>query len=322
MTILRIATSEADFTTMGGDASTNTNFFDPDRVDNCFELDSNENASLVFPTPVGNETWFHFVWGQDGNNGFHETTIFDVKDSSNNVLASIRQDGLATYFRIHGDTFFEGSPTNVSINGTVVFDVQVIVNGNSDITVRGYINSALQFDSIQSNSANKGKPADCNFQNNYSGSFSHSKFLSEVIVADEDTRGFRLREFKPQSFGVFQQWDGTVSAVVDASLATGVSTDVADERVSFGVSNLDQVQGGDIINRIVAQSYAQRGTSGLTGINHFFRYDDGTVQDGADITLGLFGEWYVDEYLNNPRTGAPWAPAELAGIQLGIRART
>jgi len=322
MSILRIATSEADFTSMGGTASTNTTHYDPDRVEFCFELDSAENSTLIHPQNSSGETWYHFVWSQDGSNSFHDTITLTIKDSQNNTLTSIRQSGLATYFRINGDVFFEGPATNVSINTPIIFDIQVIVNGTTDITVRGYMNSALQFDSTQANTQNKGQPADVEFSNYYTGNFSHSKFLSEVIVADEDTRGFRLREFKPQSFGVFQQWDGTVSSVVDPSLATGVSTDVADERVSFGVSNLENVAGGDIINRVVAQSYAQRGTSGLTSINHFFRYDDGNVQDGSDIALELLGDWYVDEYPNNPRTAAPWVPDDLSGIQLGVRSRT
>lgn len=321
MSILRIATAQADMTAFGGNMSTNTNFFDPERVEECFQLSTAEVGVLDFPAAAGNETWLHFAYGQDGNSDFNDETVVRIRDAANDQLAYIRVGGANLYFGINGDVSFEGGATSISVNNDFIIDIQIIVNGAVDITVRGYINSALQFDSTQANTAAKTNPTQIEFLNP-SVSFPHEKFSAELIMADEDTRGFRLRELKPQSFGVFQQWDGTVASIIDDSLATGVSTDVADERVSFGVSNLENVDPGDIINRVVAQSYAQRGTSGLTSFNHFFRYDDATIQDGSDISLGLFGDWYVDEYVNNPKTAAPWVPADLAGIQLGLRART
>ena len=321
MAILRIATAQADMTTFGGTMTSDTTYYDSTRVDQAFFLNKSETAFLDFPAAVGTSTWLHAVCAQDGVGVFNDQVTTMVRDISGNDLASIRIDGNQLYFRVHGDVFFEGGVTTISVDSAYVVDIQVVINAGVDITVRGYINSALQFDSVQANTAARTNPTKLEFLNTDTGAHEHDNFFSEVIVADEDTRGFRLRELKPQSFGVFQQWDGTVTSVVDASLATGISTDVADERTSFGLAKLDQVDAGDIINRVVAQSYAQRGAAGLTAMNHFFRYDDTTIQDGANISLGLFGAWYVDEYVTNPKTAASWVPADLEGIQMGVRAR-
>lgn len=321
MSIIRIATNVADLTAFGGSKTTNSSWYANDRVEYAFFLDDGQVGTLDWQAASGNETWIHFVYAQNGNSGFNDAVTHVIRDASANTLGSVRIDGALWYFRIQGDVFLEGAPISIGINSPFVVDIQFIVNPGSDITMRGYIGSALIFDSTQANTAGRTNPTRIEFLNPYSGNFEHDKIFSEVIIADEDTRGFRLRELKPQAFGVFQQWDGTVASVVDDSLATGVSTDIADERVSFGLRNLDRINPGDIINRVIVQTYAQRGAAGLTAINHFFRYDDGTIEDSANIGLGVFGDWYIEEFLTNPRTTVAWQPIDFEGLQLGLRAR-
>jgi len=318
MSILRIVTTEADFTTLAATPSTNATFYDPDRVANSFLFGDKITATVSHATSSQTDTWYHFVHGQSGTTNSHDTNWVEFIDPQANLVGRIRLDGNTMYFSVFGDTTVESTGTVIPVNTPVVIDFELSINSNIDIVASAYVNNTLQFSATVTNSNNKSNPNLLKFDNDDSN---FSLYASEIIIADEDTRGFRLREFKPQSFGSFQQWDGTVSSVVDSSLATGVSTDVADARVSFGVDNLDNVNAGDIINRIVVQSHAQRGTTGLTSINNFFRYSDGSIEDGPDIALDEFGDWYVDEYVNNPDTGSPWTPAELAGLQLGIRAR-
>lgn len=317
MAILRIATSPADFTSFSGFLATNNIYFDDTRVANGMGFTSNDTGSILFPAAAGTSTWIHFAFAQNSGNS-SSADIAYIQDGSGNYLFGLEESFGRLSWTVSGDTSSESNTFDNGYQNLVIMDIQLIVNGTTDITLNAYLNSALMYTATVANTGGKGNPQRLFFQGTDAG---EDFVFSEVIIADEDTRGFRLREFKPQSFGVFQQWDGDISAVTDDLLTTGISTTVADERSSFGLNNLENIETGDLINRVVAQTYAQRGASGLTSMNHFFRYDNGTIQDSSDIALTTTGDWYVEEFINNPNTAAPWAPADLAGIQLGVRAR-
>ena len=335
MSILRIATSPAELDLQGGTYSTNTSYYDPTRTRGVFKHGQLETSSLSFPPAAGTITWLHFrfavtrdtanpsFWGNTAADG----VVFEFRDSASRrmllgrivptmQLEIMADDGAGSLLRANIST-----PSN-----DLVFsiDVKLEISGGN-VIVESYYNSALQGTATLSNAGGVTNP-----DRMYFGTFEAdtgsgtpgSSWFGEIVIADEDTRGFRLRELKPQSFGVFQQWDGTVASVADNSLATGVSTDVNGERVSFGLDNLENVNSGDIVNRVVAQTYAQRGPTGLTQFAHFFRYSDTTVQVGPSIAVNTIGAWYMDEYVNNPDTGVAWVPADLAGIQIGLEAQT
>lgn len=327
MAILRIATSPAELTTFGGTYTTDTTKHDPERTRGAFEHGTLDLSSLQFPEVSGDTTWIHFdhaIVRNSANAQFWTDNIFEVKDSLDRRMMYVEMLPTMQWTAMvdAGASDTQVAQQVLSNGLTISVDIKIVVGAN--ITVEVYFNSALQGTSTIANTQGATNPDRIQFgvfDTQLGSGTGGAAFFGEFIIADEDTRGFRLRELTPQSFGVFQQWDGTVAGVTDTSLATGVSTDTADERVSFGLDNLDTVDPGDIINRVVAQSYAQRGASGLTSINHFFRYDDTTIQDGADINLNLTGDWFVDEYATNPKTAIAWTPGDLAGIQLGVRAR-
>lgn len=329
MAIQRIATAPAELTTFGGTYNTSdTSKFDPTRTRGVFRHQVLQLSTLHFDEVAGSTTWIHFDHAMNrtgANDQFWTGSILEIEDASGNRMAYI--DIVSTLqwtARVDSGAATAIATQQVLSDGTL-FTVDIKLDVGATIDIEVYFNGALQGTASITNTQGAGNPDRMTFgvYDDSTGSGpSGLTWFGEIIVADEDTRGFRLREMTPQSFGVFQQWDGTANSVFDDSLATGVSTDVADERVSFGLDNLDAVDTGDIINRVVVQSYAQRGASGLTQMNHFFRYDDAFVQDGADIALGLTGNWYIDEYANNPRTAVAWVPADLEGIQLGVRART
>lgn len=329
MAILRIATSPAELSVFGGTYNTtDTTKFDPTRTRGVFQHTELQLSSLQWPEVSGDTTWIHFEHALNRNTAnpqFWSNSLLEVKDSFDRRMFYIDMNPTMRWrAQVDSGSVTSQATQQVLSEGTLfAVDVKIVVGATIDCEV--YFNGALQGSASIANTQNATNPDRLQFgifDNDTGSSSSGRTWFGEFIVADEDTRGFRLRELTPQSFGVFQQWDGTVASIVDGSLATGISTDTADERVSFGLANLDSVDPGDIVNRIVAQSYAQRGASGLTSINHFFRYDDTTIQDGPDINLGLTGGWHLDEYTTNPKTAAAWTPGDLAGIQVGVRART
>ena len=202
----------------------------------------------------------------------------------------------------------------IGVSALYIYDIKVETTPTSYI-VSQYINTALIATiTAPRNPSIHLKPMSLTF-----GNESGENNISEIIIANEDTRGMRVRELRPTSYGVHQEWDGSVTALRDDDLATGITTELPNQRASFGVSNLTHVRAGDAINRVVMQTYAQRGLTGPTKFNHFFRYGDGTIVDSAEIPLDIFSEWHLEDFSINPKTGVSWTGADLLGIQTGIR---
>lgn len=321
MAILRIVANPADVGVGGYNwyTTTGNNRFNSERVEGAFEFPN--QTTLSVPHPVGAaEVWYHFryahVWT---NSSLGNATVFEVRDANSNIIATmstVASQSLRT--SAVGVTTANSGSQAISAGTAYSIDVQVIVN--TTITVRWYINGALYADlSVLNNTGTiRGVPASVTMRSNDQYI---TTYFSEIIIANEDTRGMRVREMRPKAFGIFQEWDGVIANLRDNDLATGISVDEANRRVSFGITNVENVAPGDVINRVVAQTFAQRGESGLSQFNHFFRHRDGTVTDGAAQNLSVLGNFFVEEFPINPKTGLAWQPEDFRSLQSGIRSR-
>lgn len=322
MSILRIVANPADVGVGGYKwfTTTPTGRFNSERVEGAFEFP--ENTSLSVPHVVSAaEMWYHFRYAYAwGNATLGNTPVVEIRDGNSNIIATLSVVGSQSLrASATGVTTANSGTQVISANVAYSIDMQVIVN--TTITVRFYINGALYADlAVLNNSGTvRGIPASMTLR---CASNWMTAYFSEIIIADEDTRGMRVREMRPKSFGIFQEWDGVIANLRDTDLATGISVDEANRRVSFGITNVENVSPGDVINRVVAQTFAQRGESGLSQFNHFFRHRDGTVTDGTPQTLSVLGDFYVEEFPINPRTGVAWTPEDFRSLQSGIRSRT
>lgn len=321
MAVQKIFMNLVDLTIPGLGFTTDTTFFDPTRSSGSFIAATLESASIDFPAiTTGTTTWFHAVtvFGNTQSNlGFNGA--WEVKVPDGTVIARMDISAGLPQFTVVGDATSSTVSQSISANVQYIFDMSVDVTPTT-ITVSGYINSAL-IGTVSAPNTTGSRPFPTRLTLN-NGDNAGNLYYSEGVIASDDTRGFRVRELRPTSFGVDQAWTGDVNNVVDNDLATGISTPTDGARTSFGVSNLQNVSAGDIVNRLVAQTYAQRGATGLTRFNHYFRYPDDTREDGGDITVGTTGDWYLTEFLTNPKTTLPWTPEELSGIQIGVRGQT
>jgi hypothetical protein len=319
MSILRIVSGPPDIGPGGYTFMTNGVNYSPERVGGTFRVTNAGALAVPHKAPAATEVWYHFRYaiGQI-DNSFTTGIVVAILDGNSNVLATLNYNQGDIRVSAIGTTTSNSGYLRLAQNSPYSVDLQVIVGATT--TVRWYLNGALYGERTVTTGVGFGVPRAMNFQwNTTIASTLH--YFSEVIIADEDTRGMRLRELRPTAFGLFQEWDGSIVSLRDSDLATGISTDTADRRVSFGVSNLEFIQPGDIINRVVCQSYGQRGEAGLTQFNHFFRYRDGTTEDGADQTLSLFGDYFLEEFVDNPKTLAPWVPDDFRSLQTGVRSR-
>lgn len=320
MAILKFINDEVDFIATTGSQDTWVPYFSSGRVEG-WQITLNETFAATWPSPVGSTVWMHFIMGWGNSNPFwDENDFFRLEDANGNLVMSSDIRAGVIDWNLFGDSTDSLTYRNLP-SAVLVHDIEFVKNGTTDITATVYVNGTFQGTLTAANVADKGVPISMSMTN-LDTSSGGSIFFGECVIADEDTRGWRMYQLKPAAFGVNQQWDGEAPAVVDGSLLTGISTDVLNERTSFGLTRIENVSDSALIDRICIQTYGQRGASGLTSFNHYFRFDGGTTVDDADIALGLTADFYIDEYATNPNTALAWEVVDIQGMQIGVRGRT
>lgn len=322
MSITKIIAAQPDLPGGGYVWDTTTySMFDKTRVSGAFRIYAT-TITLPIPAATTETTWYHMRIGSTGSFQLNRSDTIRLYDSQGATLCVIYNNEGQESLRVYGDTEDIGPNRSLGMGVIYTYDLKVTVREGVDLTVALYVNGALiRTVTLANVTAGKLKPASATFGQGRQSIYDQYNYLSEMIVATEDTRGMRLREMRPTSFGAYQEWSGPISALRDSDLATGITTDVADRRASFGVSNLKYLNNNDVINRVVTQTYAQKGETGMSAYNHFFRFGDGTIHDYPNIPLDIYGDWHIEEYPVDPRTGVGWIAENLQGIQPGIRSR-
>ena len=320
MAILKFINDRADFSSLNASVSASNIYFSGQRVDG-WSMVLSQSATMNWPESTNDTCWMHYTGSFSSSNvNWDDDGVFTFTDLAvTTVLQMNIADGFIEWDLI-GDTTERFVYQNVA-DTLLVMDVQFIRNGTTDITVNVYVNGAFQGTATVANTNDVGTPVAMNITNEDTNS-GGAIYFGECVIADEDTRGWRLYQLKPTAFGVHQEWLGDASSVVDGSLLTGISTDVADDLASFGVTNIENIADTTLIDRIAIQTYGQRGASGLTAFNHYFRYEDAAIENDTDRSLELTATLVMDEYLLDPRTSLAWEVDDIQGLQIGVRART
>ena len=323
MAVLRMFTSLADLTSGVPPTTEVSSYVDLTRVEYGFRPTSAQSFIVQHDEASGNDTWYHFRFATTGvGSSSFDGDLVVIQDVDNTRLGGMELLNGQIRFFVEGDTTVRSAVYSYSGSVPYLIDLHIEVDGSTSITLNAYINGAAQPTVTAANTGGKGKAAMALIgcpSTALNGAFAA---YSEGVIADEDTRGWRVRELKPKGIGADKQWVGSALDVVDDDVGTGISTDVTGERMCFGLSNLEFIGGGDIINRVVIQTYAQRGESGLTNLNHYFRYADTTREDTTSFNPGVTGAWFLEEFATNPDTTAAWDPADFESLQIGVRAQT
>lgn len=323
MSILKIVQETHDFDHTSALSTTSATYVDTSRVDfgRYFSNNGQQSASATWPAPAGNDLWVHWRGGQSSTTSqWDDRDLMRFYDSNLNSFMNMGVENGTLIFEIYGDTTsVTTAPTDTSAH---VYDIHMQKNGTTSITFTLYRDSVLHEGPISvTNTADIDLPTRWigrGIDDNGAGTW----YFSELIIADEDTRGWRLRMHDVTSFGAVSDWTGDANTVALDTLETSLRSNTLDQRAAFGLNRLENIPSGAVIDRVVIQSYAQRGATGLASFNHFFRWEDTTIVDDADIALSVNGGVYVEEYPTSPDTTLAWTDVEMQGLQFGVRART
>ena len=320
MAILKTITDIEDFDSY--DAFTTTTHVDTDRINYGYTWNNGESFHASWPLPVGNSIWLHWRYAiSNFNSNWDDFGIFRFYDDNGDILLRLDQTNGLYQWVLSGDTDSVG---NWRANDDIPFfwDINFVKNGTTDITAYIYEGGVIRATLTAANTADKGLPMSFNTVNT-DGNAQGTCYMSEWIIADESTVGMRLRQFNVRSHGEISDWTGSALGMIERKLDRGMYSNTLNQRSQFGMSRTGHAVPDELlIDRMVLQTRAIRGSTGLSSFNPYFRWEGGNISDGTDVSLATDMRQYNEEFTTSPDTTNRWTKTEIDGLQVGVRART
>jgi hypothetical protein len=228
----------------------------------------------------------------------------------------------AALFKYDGTTITKLSEeTGTSVIDSFILnkvDIQIInygVNGTINLFINGALVTTYTGDlTVLSN-------ASLNIVHLVRTASSTAGFVSEVIVADEDTRLMRLKTHAPDAAGDSStNWTGAYTGIDEVASTDTDKIYSSTNDADFQCNLSGMPPGAYRVKAVKAVVRAVDG-SGSMGVALGVK-TGGTVDVGSTETCS--GYWQSKERLMtvNPVTGVEWTPAEVEALQLNIRAKT
>jgi hypothetical protein len=295
--------------------------FDPDRVPYAIKIEKWETLNgPKFKPVLGDNTWFHFRFyattidttdGRSLISGYTDDgeMLFDVRKraNTNSMRAkAILYDG-NTSITVDSDADWTFSKVNTC-------DVQITVKALS-IELRLYINSALAATLVMGANPN-GFTAPVRFSlgSAFNDALTNWTNVSEIIVADGDTRNARLDLLRPVAAGTYEQWNGLLGELADDDPTTGMTTIAGGQRQNV---TLSPYSGASNISNFIITSQTTRGQNSPTALQHSIRLS-GVDYDSAVLPLNFQLQYNMTDYNINPATSLPWVGSDLSLIETGF----
>lgn len=145
--------------------------------------------------------------------------------------------------------------------------------------------------------------------------------LSQVVVADEPTIGWRLVSVSPAGAGATGDWTGTYTSVDEAEY------DDADFIYSASAGQVELYTGtgpsldGYTVRAVAVNARAKRGASGPANLQLALRVNGSdyfSSSKALSIGYGAYGAIWED----NPDTAVDWLAAQIPNIQFGVKSIT
>lgn len=147
--------------------------------------------------------------------------------------------------------------------------------------------------------------------------------ISQVIVADEDTRGMKVATLAPSGAGALSDWTGTFADVDETAPSDldYISTSAANTGELFTMTDLSSTaQNGYEVKAVVQSARASKGLTGPQNLQYYM-YSNGTVNPSPNIA-GLTNNFAtMPQYVwaTDPSTGSAWTIPNVNNLQAGFK---
>jgi len=329
MSIIRVITNhlEIDNSIQINSASDNTSYYDPNYVDGYIFASTKNNSTRYHIRNLeysGNSIWFHFRIhaSQTAATTLSADTWVMFLDKYDRVIASVGKvdsGSNSVRLRVHGTSIITGVSSYSIPTGFSLIDIhyeQVGITANLSL----YINGVLQETLTNTDIGNLQKCIHISGNPDayaYSSTNKSKGRLSELIIADEDTRGLRVAKLKQSAPGTYNDFTGDVADLDTYTKEDFLNTDTVGQKVSWEPTAYLGAAGN--VKYVGVSSMAQHHAGSPNSLCHFLRMG-GVDYEGADIRTkfdGIIQQFWA----TNPETSDPWVTADLADIdEVGAKA--
>jgi hypothetical protein len=147
--------------------------------------------------------------------------------------------------------------------------------------------------------------------------------VSQVVIADESTLGFKLITQTPTSAGATSAWTGDYTLIDDTTYDINdyIETNVVANISTFGTSNINAAYSTYNVKAVTVAMQASNDAGSAVsdiqaavrvGASNFFSANLGLTKDGSNYPVqGTFN--------TNPATAAVWTQAEVNAAEAGVK---
>jgi hypothetical protein len=142
--------------------------------------------------------------------------------------------------------------------------------------------------------------------------------LSEVILADEDTRALAVATLCPTGAGTYAEMDGTYAAIDDEALdGAAIASAAAGQTSTFAVRNLPG--SSELVKAVVMHADVATAAGGPQSVAPAL-YTHATLKLGVFATPAVNTATHlVQVFATNPATTAAWTRDEVDALEIGIQ---
>lgn len=295
--------------------------FDSARVPYSIAMSNYETLNSPKFTPTtGDSTWFHMrVYANslsyNGDtallNGYADdgTLLFQVRKKSSSYDYTLRAQIFDGGTSITGDSTINLTRAKVGfvdveyIVTPLKIELKLHVNGTQSLTIL-----------LNSNPNSFTAPNAFSLGCAFTEDLNDIQHVSEIIVADGDTRNARLDLLRPLAAGAYENWQGNLAALADDDPTTGMTTIAPAERQTV---TLSPYSGAENISNLVIVSQTTRGQNSPTGLRHTIRLS-GVDYDSDLIPVDFPLQYNITDFEINPATSLPWEGGDLSLIETGF----
>lgn len=299
--------------------------FDSTRVPYAVELEYNQViTSPLFIPAAGNISWVHHRMYMNSYTFSDALLLVKGYDVNGNELFSINKKTLNNDFISTITVLRDGG--SVTVTATVPFNRYQVnsvdvkyENTGSAVSAVLYINGGLAGTASWTGSVSWGQVAYFSLGAAWRDSGSGSNPVSEMIVADGDTRNARLNLLRPVAEGAETDWVGEAAQLADDDPSSGMTSIAAEERQTL---TLTAYTGASNISALILATQGLAGDNGPQNLRHTVRMGGMNYDGPDDLPLGDSLQYSITDFKINPATSLPWVSGDLSSMQMGFISKT
>lgn len=331
MTVLFAAGEYESFTlstTNDTDLRTDTGHgVDTDYQRSWMEIVGNEWINMNLSS-AASEGWLHFQFRPEFSGSVYDLTFVEFRNSTD-ILFRVEADNGTLNFETYDGSSFDEKPDGWAFPRDVnmLIDIHWVVSDTTGV-LEFYVNNILYFSFEGDTLTNTVTTVDnirlyCPTSNNATA---YSFYIGEVIVADEDTRGWRLVTMEPDGTGGVSEWTGSSTDVDelgfdDTDMLTS-STAGQTERVTTANLAAGVTQTGFAVEAVAVGARARNdGGTGPQNLELVCYAGTTETLSGNVSGIGTTFDGFNHVFSTNPDDAAAWDFADLSGVEVGVESK-